>query len=161
MEQLALAIVAALLVIAAISDMRRYMIPNWLTLGIALAFAASRFVSPFNLLDLSQRIAAAALLLLVGFILFARNLFGGGDVKLIAALALWLGLAALPRFLLLMSLAGGVLALTLLLVRWMRSRSSEKLDHRIPYGVAIAAAGLDFCLQQQHVYEKIANLIGH
>ncbi|HVI90545.1 MAG TPA: pilus assembly protein CpaA, partial [Dongiaceae bacterium] len=62
--------------------------------------------------------------------------------------ALWTGFAALPRFILLTALAGGVLALLLLILRWLRADSDDKIDSRVPYGIAIALAGLDFCIQQ-------------
>ena len=54
---------------------------------------------------------------LLGALLFAFGLFGGGDVKLVAAMALWTGFADLPRFLLIMGAAGGLLGLVLLLKR--------------------------------------------
>ena len=54
---------------------------------------------------------------LLGAGLFALGLFGGGDVKLIAAMALWTGFADLPRFLLIMGAAGGLIGLILLLKR--------------------------------------------
>ncbi|HLO78065.1 MAG TPA: hypothetical protein VK196_16545, partial [Magnetospirillum sp.] len=60
----------------------------------------------------------------------------GGDAKLMAAAALWSGFFAMPRFALVMAVAGGVLALVMLIARGRRAR--------VPYGVAIAVAGLDW-----------------
>jgi prepilin peptidase CpaA len=66
-------------------------------------------------------------------------MMGGGDVKLAAALALWFTPAGTVKFLVLMSLAGGVL--TLGLVAWHRAKRREGRP-QVPYGVAIAVGGL-------------------
>jgi prepilin peptidase CpaA len=72
-------------------------------------------------------------------LLFQIGMMGGGDVKLLAALALWLPLASLVKLVVIMSLAGGVLTLVLL-VRHRARKTGGKLE--IPYGVAIAFAGM-------------------
>ena len=64
---------------------------------------------------------------------------GGGDVKLIAALALWLPVSPLLWMLVVMSLLGGALTLILMIEKWVRNRTETP---EIPYGVAIAIAGL-------------------
>jgi prepilin peptidase CpaA len=156
---LGLGVVALLLIIAAISDARHYRIPNWLNAMIALTFVVSELSHSSSGTELMMHLAAAALVLLGGFILFSLNLFGGGDVKLITALALWTGFAALPRFILLTTLAGGVLALLLLILRWLRAGRGNKIDSRVPYGIAIAVAGLDFCMQQQGINLLLLNLM--
>jgi len=70
---------------------------------------------------------------------FQMGMMGGGDVKLAAALALWFPPLVTVKFLVLMSLAGGVVtALALLAHRWARREGRPK----IPYGVAIAFGGL-------------------
>jgi prepilin peptidase CpaA len=63
---------------------------------------------------------------------------GGGDVKMLGALALWLPLGAVIKLLVVMSIAGGVLTVAML-ARHKLTRSGNKLE--IPYGVAIAFAG--------------------
>jgi len=70
---------------------------------------------------------------------FYAGMMGGGDVKLAAALALWFTPAGTVKFLVLMSLAGGVL--TLGLVAWHRAKRREGRP-QVPYGVAIAVGGL-------------------
>jgi prepilin peptidase CpaA len=70
---------------------------------------------------------------------------GGGDVKLAAALALWFSPSGTLRFLVVMSLAGGVL--TLVLVAWHRARNRQGRPE-IPYGVAIAFGGLVILAQR-------------
>ena len=64
---------------------------------------------------------------------------GGGDVKLLGALALWLPLLAMLKLLLIMSILGGVLTLIMLAIhRWQRALGKPE----IPYGIAISLAGL-------------------
>ena len=72
-------------------------------------------------------------------------MMGGGDVKLAAALALWFPPAATIKFLVLMSLAGGVLTLVVLV--WHRAKRREGRPE-IPYGVAIAFGGLAILAQR-------------
>jgi len=76
---------------------------------------------------------------------FYAGMMGGGDVKLAAALALWFTPAGTVRFLVLMSIAGGVL--TLALLAWHRVRKHEGRP-QIPYGVAIAFGGLAILTQR-------------
>jgi prepilin peptidase CpaA len=98
-------------------------------------------------------------------------LIGGGDAKLIAAMALWTQFSAMPRFFVVMALAGGVLATVFMLkARLARSAVSETADaaaspaetpirkERVPYGVAIAVAGIDFFLFAK--ISPLAALIG-
>ena len=71
--------------------------------------------------------------------LFALGWMGGGDVKLLGALALWLPLVPLLRMLIAMSVLGGVLTLIVIAVHRFRKLETSP---EVPYGVAIAAAGL-------------------
>ena len=70
---------------------------------------------------------------------------GGGDVKLAAALALWFSPASAVKFLVVMSLAGGVLTLFVVALHRMRGKSGRP---EIPYGVAIAFGGLVILTQR-------------
>ena len=148
MEQIFLTSLSLLLIFAAISDIRGYVIPNWISVAILLLFVAHLPVYWPPVIALMTDTATAAFIFVIGLFLFARGLFGGGDVKLLSALTLWVGLIGLPRLLVVMTLTGGILALALLLVRRMSRDPQRKLDRRIPYGVAIAAAGIDFCLHR-------------
>ncbi|MDY0883291.1 prepilin peptidase [Dongia soli] len=143
-----------LMILAALSDSRSYLIPNWLTAGVALTAAVSFLRLPFDLTFLALHLGAALLILAVGFALFAQDLFGGGDVKLLTALALWTGFADLPRLLLVTTLAGGLLALGILIWRRLRLASGGVIDQRLPYGIAIAAGGIDFCIRQLEIFPK-------
>jgi Flp pilus assembly protein protease CpaA len=107
---LPLAGLVALLALAALIDVRERRIPNWLTGGIATMYPIYVLVSPAPMALLGA-LAVASAVFLFGLVLFARQLIGGGDVKLIAATTLWAGPDHLALFALVTSLAGGGLAL--------------------------------------------------
>jgi len=90
--------------------------------------------------DLAWHAAAAVAVFAVGAALFALGVWGGGDVKLCAALALLTGFSDLPRFLFVMAVAGGVVALAVLALR------GRAAGGQVPYGLAIAAAGIDWAI---------------
>ena len=131
---------ALMLVGASWCDLRSRTIPNGLNLAIALA--AIPFWWSLGLPfwpDAAIQVAIAALVFGLFAIAFAFGAMGGGDVKLIGALALWLPFQAVILLLFVMSIAGGVLTLALYL-RHKLARRTEQLE--IPYGVAIAFGGL-------------------
>lgn len=138
---------------AAAMDVASFTIPNRLTAALAIAFfpAALALHLPAAVVGVCALTGAAALLVGVG--LFAAGWCGGGDAKLIAACALWLGWRAVPTFLLVTSLAGGLLALGVILARKATPAAVlasgpawiERLlgpAQSLPYGVAIAAGAL-------------------
>ena len=87
----------------------------------------------------------AGALLLIGFGLFAFGHIGGGDVKLLAASALWAGPELILAFLLLTAMAGGLLSAALLVQNrygWVLGFASGDEGAVVPYGVALAAGGL-------------------
>src|ERR687891_350161 len=88
---LLLAGLVALLVLDAVIDLRERRIPNWLTGGVAALYPLYVLASPMTVAWLGA-LAVAAAAFLFGLVLFARQLMGGGDVKLIAAVTLWTGL---------------------------------------------------------------------
>jgi Flp pilus assembly protein protease CpaA len=105
-----LASLLALLALAALIDVRERRIPNWMTGGVVALYPLYVLASPTPIAWLPA-LAVAGAVFLTGFALFARQLIGGGDVKLIAAMTLWTGLDHLMLFALVTSLAGGGLAL--------------------------------------------------
>lgn len=131
---------AIALVFAAFTDIRRRQIDNWLNLAIALGAPAFWWASGLTLwpgVALQLGIALAVFVVLAG--LFALRMMGGGDVKLLTVLALWIEPASFLQLLVVMALAGGVL--TLVMGAWhVTRRQRHKLA--IPYGVAIAFGGL-------------------
>ena len=135
-----LAALAIALLMAAISDLRTRLIHNWLTFGIALAAPAFWWASGLSLwpgVAGQIGLGLAAFAVLAG--LFAAGAMGGGDVKLLTALALWLPWQPFLKLVVAMALLGGVLTL-LCVARHRIGRHTGKLE--IPYGVAIAGAGL-------------------
>ena len=99
-----------------------------------------------------MHVAASAAVLVVSFIFFARGWIGGGDAKLAAATALWLGFDQLLNYVIVASLFGGLLTLAILRFRlmplpaWLASQEWAKRLHRmdtgVPYGIALALAAL-------------------
>lgn len=135
--------VAALLcvVAAAVDDVRRYAIADAWPIAISGLFAVhSLFVSPGSW---PSHLAGPALVFAVGLIGFARGYVGGGDVKLLTAIAAWTGLAGLPDLLLGTAVAGGLLALALIVARssTLAGKGWRMFDRDapVPYAVAIAA----------------------
>jgi prepilin peptidase CpaA len=109
---------AVLLGVAALVDVRERRIPNWVTGGVAALYPVYVLANPLPLAWLGA-LAAACAVFLFGLFLFSRQLIGGGDAKLIAAMTLWAGLDHLALFALVTSFAGGGLALgSLWYQRW-------------------------------------------
>lgn len=133
-------LLAVLLLMGAWTDIKTRTISNELNAAIALLGVAFWFVAGDAIWpDIAVRIAVALGLFAVCAVLFMLRMMGGGDVKMIAALALWLPFKALAAMLTVMALAGGVIALFLLIrQRWRPNADRPEL----PYGVAIAIGGL-------------------
>jgi len=135
-----LAGLAIALVVAAATDLRSRRIGNELNAAIALAAPLFWWASG---LSFWPGVAGQFAIALVTFALcaglFALRAMGGGDVKLLTALALWIEPMLFARLIMAMALLGGVLTIVMLLVRALRG-GREQLA--VPYGVAIAIAGL-------------------
>jgi prepilin peptidase CpaA len=139
-SEILIAVLAGALVFAAVGDLRTRTIPNGLNLGIALAAIPFWYLTDLALWpDVALRIGVAALVFGAFAVAFALGMMGGGDVKLLAALALWLPPQAVVALVIVMSLAGGALTLVMAARHRLRRRT-EKLE--VPYGVAIAFGGL-------------------
>ncbi len=146
LTDLLLLALAAILVFAAVVDVRTFTISNRLNLTVALlapVYWASVALSPWP--DMAAQLAAASLVFVLLAGAFYAGMMGGGDVKLAAALALWFSPVSTIRFLVLTSIAGGVLTLVVLALH--RARRSEGRPE-IPYGVAIAFGGLAILTQR-------------
>lgn len=143
--QLLLIVLATLLVVAAVVDARTFTISNKLTLAVALLAPVYWLAVPVTLWpEVPIQIAGAVIVFLLLAAAFYAGMMGGGDVKLAAALALWFPPGLTIKFLVLMSIAGGVL--TLALLAWHRAKHREGRPE-IPYGVAIAFGGLAILAQ--------------
>ncbi|MEX2618082.1 MAG: prepilin peptidase [Alphaproteobacteria bacterium] len=140
---------SGLLIAAAVTDLRRFIIPNSLVVALLALWPFSVALSGFPPVGGALLCALAVFVLAAG--LFMVGFMGGGDVKLLTVLALWAGMDGVEGLfvmLLLTSVAGGALSV-LWVSRW-RPRIAPLIgwaeglrDNRhIPYGVAIAAGGL-------------------
>jgi len=142
----------AMMAFAASSDLLTMTISNRVSLILTAGFFALAVATGMGATEVAWNVGAAAIVLVVAFGFFVRGWIGGGDAKLAAATALWLGFDHLMPYLLYASLFGG--ALTLLLLQFRTSPLPELLErqewverlHRkdggIPYGIALAAAAL-------------------
>lgn len=133
-------------------DTTRYTIPNWLNATLLLAYPFAVYSAPHTI-DWQNALLGGAIALCVGYVIFALKLMGGGDVKLIAVLALWVGLAHLLDFIFITALLGGVLSIILWATRKIlpyfpklkRGASWPRIlteGEPVPYGIAIALSFL-------------------
>jgi prepilin peptidase CpaA len=152
-----------LLLYVAIIDIATRLIRNEICLMLALLGIAVQFVSPMHV---TETLVAAAILLLLLLVLYQRRWIGGGDVKLLVALAVGLPLMGVIQLLTVTAVAGGVLALVHLMMRLLPypklAPAGSSLVRRVyaverwrnlrhaplPYGVAIACGGIWTALSQ-------------
>jgi prepilin peptidase CpaA len=146
-----------LLVYVAMIDIATRLIRNEICLALALLGIAGQLASP---MQVAQSLIAGAILLLLLLVIYTRGWIGGGDVKLLVALAIGLPLMGVIQLLTVTALAGGVLALVHLMMRLLpdprlapagssfvrRVYAIERWRHLrhapLPYGVAIACGGI-------------------
>ena len=139
-----------LVVTAAARDIASYTIPNWISLALVATFVPAAGVAlaagaPLPDLLLCVGVGAAALVACI--VLFTLGWIGGGDAKLIASSALWLGWSALTPFLFWTALSGGIISAVLIIVRRrpVEAGTTPRLltkGEPVPYGLAIAAGAL-------------------
>ena len=136
-----LAVLGLLLVSAGIEDARTREIANWKNAPIALLAPLWWWANGLAMWPRGRFRGRGRDLVFALFVgAFAIGQMGGGDVKLIGALALWLPFTRLADMLIVMALTGGAITLAFLVEPEWR-RTSDPVE--IPYGVAIAIAGLD------------------
>ncbi len=152
LQHVAAIFLPACLAMAALSDLLTMTIPNRLTLALAVAFPVAALAIGLPPAAAAWHVAAGAVVLAGGFGMFAAGWIGGGDAKLAAAAALWIGMETLMPWLLVTALFGGALTIGLLLVRqlplpmalarhdWAMRLHAPQTG--IPYGIALAAGGL-------------------
>jgi prepilin peptidase CpaA len=146
-----------LLLYVATIDIATRLIRNEICLALALLGIVGQLASP---MQVAQSLIAAAILLLLLLVIYQRGRIGGGDVKLLVALAIGLPLTGVIQLLTITALAGGVLALVHLMMRLLpypvlaptgssfvrRVYAIERWRHLrhapLPYGVAIACGGI-------------------
>jgi prepilin peptidase CpaA len=158
MDAMSISLIAVLVVFpaamayAAASDIVSMTIPNWLCLVLVATFTLCAFALGLSWSQLSWHFAAGFATLAICFGLFAAGWIGGGDAKLAAATALWLGFEQLLPYLLVASIAGGVLTVMLIILRrsplptvferWTWAQRLHGVEKGVPYGIALAVGGL-------------------
>jgi len=145
----------AVMAFAACSDLLTMRISNKLVLLLAFGFVAMALVVELPLQQFAMHVLCAFVVLVVAFGMFALRWIGGGDAKLAAATTLWLGFGLTLPYLAYAAMLGGVLTLLILVLRrlpiaallankpwlaWLNRLHDPKQG--VPYGVALAAAGL-------------------
>ena len=151
-DAIRLMVFPALMAFAASSDLFTMTISNRITLALVGGFVAVALISGMSPSDMLAHAGAAATVLAVTFVFFARGWIGGGDAKLAAATALWLGFDHLAAYLLYASIFGGALTLAMIKFRHMPLphvlakqewvMRLHRLGGGVPYGIALAAAAL-------------------
>ncbi len=147
-----LAIFPLCMVLASIYDLFTMTIPNKITLALTLAFFVLAPLAGMSLYDLAWHVGLGLAVLVVCFGLFTLKAMGGGDAKLLAASALWLGPDLTLSYILYASIFGGVLTLFVIVLRryplpqlmskvsWL-ARLHDKTSG-VPYGLALGPAAL-------------------
>lgn len=133
-------VVGGLLVSAGIQDARSREIANWKTAAVALLAPVwwyANGLDPWP--DMALQIGVALGVFALFLLAFHFGMMGGGDVKLIVALALWLPFPAFLSMLMVMSICGGLVTVVMMI----EHRAKKNIGQvEVPYGVAIAIAGL-------------------
>jgi len=143
---LLLGTLAVILVVAAVIDVRTFTISNRLNVVVALLAPVFWWSVGLPLWpDAAILFAVAVGVFALLSIAFFAGMMGGGDVKLAAAVALWFSPAVTLRFLVFMSIAGGLLTLVVLVIHKVRSKEGRP---EVPYGVAIAIGALAILAQR-------------
>ena len=165
----------ALLTVSAASDISSRTIPNWTSLGLIILFPILAFFSTSGV-NLVSHIGSFAVVFCTTFLLWHFGFLGGGDVKLMSALALWADWQLLGPFVIVVTLAGGFIAVAFAFLKYWSlymlpafgggtcspsaDAESDSLQDQeekgtnptqepvtVPYGVAIAVGGLWLILQ--------------
>lgn len=151
LEIMSLGAFVALLAVSAWWDVTTMTIPNWVSIALTALFPIFALLTGMSWATIGLHLAFGLGILVVGYILFQVQIMGGGDAKMIAATAVWTGLNAFGPFIVWMAIFGGMIAMTLLMVRKKVRQGAEQpafvnrlLKPRggVPYGVAILAGGL-------------------
>ncbi|CAN7250548.1 A24 family peptidase [Pararhizobium sp. LjRoot238] len=139
------------LAIAGFSDLFTMTIPNRVSAILLTAFIVVAPLAGLSLAMIGMHLLAGVIVFSVCFTLFALNVMGGGDAKLLTASAVWFGLnSSLFEFVIYVSIFGGLLTLLILMMRKQENAilaSGLPVPHllftakKIPYGIAIGAGG--------------------
>ena len=148
---------------AAVNDARTMIIPNWISLVILASFFCAIPFVWIGMVDFLAHLKSGFGVFIVVFAMFAFGLFGGGDAKILASTAFWFTPVELITYIAYFSIAGGLLALIVLIGRKYlpasitASQTVFKTFHsgnQIPYGIALAAGAL-LALPQSSIYARM------
>ena len=153
MQDLTTILAIAVLIFAAYGDIRRRLIPNELSIVLAL-LGLARMIVTGDWIAAPWTVAAAAAILVIGFLCFSRGWIGGGDAKLLAAVALLVGYRQLPDLLLIMSLVGGVIALVVIAIEKLRP-----LMLPLPIAMQFVGASLRIAVWTEETLERLLKFI--
>lgn len=152
MELVLLSVFPGAVLFAAAMDLFTMTIPNRVSLAMVAAFLFLAPLAGLGPWDMAYHAGAGLMMLTAGVLLFIPGWIGGGDAKLAAAVALWLGFEHVVVFVVYVALAGGMLAAVLLALRRMPLPGMivaepwavrlHSRDGGIPYGIALAAGAL-------------------
>jgi prepilin peptidase CpaA len=149
---LVLGLFPAAMAFAAASDLVSMTISNRVSIALVLGFFLVAALAGMPVAEIGRHVLACLVVLAFAFAFFTRGWIGGGDAKLAAATALWIGFPLLLEYLMVAALIGGAITLLLLQLRqvplpaaltgqrWLTRLHS--IENGIPYGIALAAAGL-------------------
>ena len=165
MSFVALLLFPAAMALAASSDLLTMRMSNKLVLFLVASFCVLAIAINLPLQQFAMHVACALVVLAAGFAFFALRWVGGGDAKLAAATTLWLGFGLTLPYLIYAALLGGALTLAILVLRRMpltpflaRYRWLERLHDSktgVPYGIALAVAGL-LTYSNSAIFERLA-----
>lgn len=141
-----------MMIYAALSDVLTMTISNWISLALIVTFCALALFVSMDPREFLSHASCALFVLVVTFAMFARGWIGGGDAKLAAATALWMGWSNLDDYSVLFALLGGVLTLLIVYIRFAPLPAAfeshpwivrlHNKQNGVPYGLALASAGL-------------------
>lgn len=172
LDQVSVVAFAAVTVLAARSDWSHFVIPNRLSLaivGIWALHASLLIAQGHSLIPLAWAVAIALAVFLIGVGLFAANLLGGGDVKLLAAATLWAAPDHFPQLITIVTVSGAVLGLAFLVPGFGNRPQEEaasadlvrpttalagRFRRKTPYGVAIAIGSAVIALKLLNIFPR-------
>ena len=152
LEVAVLTVLPGAVAFAGAMDLLTMKIPNRISALVVLAFFPLAMLAGMGAWDILYHVAAGLAVLALGVLLFIPGWFGGGDAKLMAAIALWIGPESLFPFIFYVALAGGMIATAFASARsvplprvFLGEAWALRLHRRdagIPYGIALAAGAL-------------------
>ncbi|MGB4106505.1 MAG: prepilin peptidase [Alphaproteobacteria bacterium] len=163
-------------VLAAWSDFKGLVIPNWHSGAIIVSFFTAFILmhllgQPEVFSGIFSHAAAGIIIFMVTATMFGLKAIGAADSKLSTAFAFWVGIPGLPAFLFYMTLAGGLIGLSAIALRKLQPVKNpapggwvarvQAGENKVPYGIAIACGALVSFVQLGYFSKVILSLLGH